>query len=261
MELSEERGGRRQFCSQAVGGPSGNRALQGSSRPRHLRRRAIRRGAHALSQGRGRQRRPGHGQPWSHARERATMRQRTSRRPMRSMRKPLSAAARTARSTSLSRLSRARGSTSTFLARLSCWRRPPTTARPARPTTSPRSSRAASAASRRAKRSPSSAARGAGLSGGLSRRGRAARRRARRGQEPVRRRGRPLRAVAADAGEARAELTGKTQTWTRRDRPAASGAAQVGRILWRPDRRKERPGARAGVDPMASAGRRAQALV
>ena len=130
------------------------------------------------------------------------------------MRKRLSAAASTARSISRSRLSRARGSTLTFLARLRFSRRPPRTARPARPTTSPRSSRAASAAGQRAKRSNSSACCGGGLSGGLPRRGRATRRRSRRGEEPSAAADDLLRAVAADAGEARAELTGKTQTWT-----------------------------------------------
>ncbi len=66
-----------------------------------------------------------------------------------------------------------------------------------------------------------------------------------------------LRAVATDAGEARAELTGKNADLDSRDRPAASGAAQVGAVLCRPDRRKDRRGDWPSLDPMASSGWRA----
>ncbi len=70
MDVSQkERGGRRPILRSGGGGASGNRALPGSARPRDLRRRPLRRSHRALSQGRGRQRRPGHGQSRSPARD------------------------------------------------------------------------------------------------------------------------------------------------------------------------------------------------
>ena len=146
---------------------------------------------------------------------RATTPRRTSRRPMRSMRKRLTAAAPTARSTSLWRSSRARGSTLTFLARLPSSKRPPTAARPALPTTSPPSSRAAWAASRRAKRSPSfGAPQRRAIRRPIAPRPCCLTRVAECPKDPAAAAEDLLRAVATDAGETRAELTGKNQTWT-----------------------------------------------
>ena len=171
-------------------------------------------------------------------------RQRTSRRPIRSTRKRPSAAAPTARSTSPSRLSRARGSTLTFLARLIFSGRPPTTARPARPTTSPRSSRMGSGASRRAKRSPSSGAPRRGLSGGLPRRGRAARRRARVAKNPSAAADDLLHAVATNSAKREPNSPEKRRS----GRPKPSGSFRPGssRLAIMAARSTEEPARRSG---------------
>ena len=61
-----------------------------------------------------------------------------------------------------------------------------------------------------------------------------------------------LRAVDADAGEAVAELTARTQKLVARDCQGPAGAPEIGAILRRPGRRPQRPRVGAGAQAVAS---------